>query len=141
MSHPPSPSVSSVSDAAKLLLLRDIAETMRAPGNVRDALETVLERIRRTLPVLRGSVTLISPATGEIRSFIDPNDLTYASSITHFLQWAKQRDRQNEYFSLVITPGAFGYVNTLDQELTAAGFSRGKEILPSNDSRILEEEP
>lgn len=80
-------------------------------------------------------------ATGEVRSFIDPNDLTYASSITHFLQWAKQRDRQNEYFSLVITPGAFGYVNTLDQELTAAGFSRGKEILPSNDSRILEEEP
>lgn len=67
MSHPPSPSVSSVSDAAKLLLLRDIAEIMRAPGNVRDALETVLERIRRTLPVLRGSVTLISPATGEIR--------------------------------------------------------------------------
>ena len=62
-----SPSVSPVSDAAKLHLLRDVAEIMRAPGNVRDALETVLERIRQTLPVLRGSVTLISPATGEIR--------------------------------------------------------------------------
>ena len=62
-----SPSVSPVSDAAKLHLLRDVAEIMRAPGNVHDALETVLERIRQTLPVLRGSVTLISPATGEIR--------------------------------------------------------------------------
>lgn len=67
MTHPPSPSTSAVSDAAKLRLLRDIAEIMRAPGNVHDALENVLERLRRTLPVVRGSVTLISPATGEIR--------------------------------------------------------------------------
>ena len=80
-------------------------------------------------------------ATGEIRSFVDKNDLTYASSITKFLAWMKTRNRQTEYFSLVITPGAFGYVNTLDQELVSAGFSRGREILPSNDSRILEENP
>ena len=63
----PSPSVPSVDDAAKLLLLRDIAEIMRSPGKVRDALEAVLDRLRRTRPVVRGSVTLISPATGEIR--------------------------------------------------------------------------
>ena len=80
-------------------------------------------------------------ATGEIRSFVDKNDLTYASSITRFLAWMKTRNRQTEYFSLVITPGAFGYVNTLDQELVSAGFSRGREILPSNDSRIFEENP
>ena len=80
-------------------------------------------------------------ATGEIRSFVDKNDLTYASSITKFLAWMKTRNRQTEYFSLVITPGAFGYVNTLDQELVSAGFSRGREILPSDDSRIFEENP
>ncbi len=79
--------------------------------------------------------------TGEVYNFIDSADLTYATSITKFLKWAKTRDPQTEYFSLVITPGAFGYANNLDQELISAGFSRGREILPSNDSRIFEEEP
>ena len=80
-------------------------------------------------------------ATGEIHNFIDDSDLTYASSIAKFLKWAKTRDCRTEYFSLVITPGAFGYADNLDQELISAGFSRGREILPSNDSRIVEEEP
>ena len=78
-------------------------------------------------------------ATGELKSFIDKNDLTYASSISAFLKWAKTRNRQTEYFSLVITPDAFGYVNNLDHALVAEGVSRGREILPSGDSRILEE--
>lgn len=80
-------------------------------------------------------------ATGEVHNFIEESDLTYAASITKFLKWMKSRDKQTEYFSLVITPGAFGYADTLDKELSAAGFSRGKEILPADDSRIFEEAP
>lgn len=54
-------------EAARLHLLQSIAPIMGASAPVRDALEQVLELMRQTLPISRGSITLISPATGEIR--------------------------------------------------------------------------
>ena len=66
--HASAPAPSLVPDeSARLQLLQSIATVMGASAPVREALEQVLEEMRRTLPILRGSITLISPATGEIR--------------------------------------------------------------------------
>ncbi len=61
------------------------------------------------------------------------------ASCSDFFRWAKKRNPRSEYFSLVITPAAFGYWELLDSELDSAGFTRGREIIPDNETTFFPE--
>lgn len=57
-----------------------------------------------------------------------------------FLQWLEKQNPTQIYLCLLLQPAAFPYAKRLRQEIKERGFRRGMELLPSNDSLLVEEQ-
>ncbi len=85
-------------------------------------------------------IRAITVADRSIHDFRCSNVLTYFESVEAFMGWVRTLDALQVYFCLLIKPVAFQYAELLSSQLKAAGFQRGLEVMPSNESTIFEEE-
>jgi hypothetical protein len=120
---------------------KKLSEIKKALESSQKALSIAVERHESKNPVIVECgpsgircKTLSPPAEFDFR---EPDALTHAETTARFLEWAKTRDRASEYFILAVMPAAFNYAAVLETELKSAGFERGKEVLPDNDTTLF----
>ncbi len=80
---------------------------------------------------------VLQVADGGTEDFRTPGNGT--NSLERLRQWLQVQNRQQVYFSVVVKPGGFRYAGDVLALLSEAGFERGLEILPSDESTIFEE--
>jgi len=75
-----------------------------------------------------------------VHDFRRPEALTYFESVEAFMSWARTLDASRVYFCVLVKPAAFRYAEVTASQLQAAGFRRGLEVMPSDESTIFGEE-
>lgn len=69
---------------------------------------------------------------GKIARFREFKDGAIKSAVGDFLSWAKQRDKQSEYFVLLLRPKAIKLYEEVQRQLVAVGFDSGVDLIESN---------
>lgn len=60
-------------------------------------------------------------------------------AVDEILKWAGTHDPSQVFFFLLAKPSAFAVTEELADRLSRAGYDRGREVMPSDDSTVFEE--
>ena len=85
-------------------------------------------------------IRALALADKSVHDFRRPGALTYFESVEAFMSWARTLDASRVYFCVLVKPAAFRYAEVTASQLQAAGFRRGLEVMPSDESTIFGEE-
>ncbi|HJH05584.1 MAG TPA: hypothetical protein K8W19_16395 [Victivallis vadensis] len=85
-------------------------------------------------------IRALALADKSVHDFRRPEALTYFESVEAFMSWARTLDASRVYFCVLVKPAAFRYAEVTASQLQAAGFRRGLEVMPSDESTIFGEE-
>jgi len=83
-------------------------------------------------------IRLIEPGKGTVLHNFQAVD--QETAIALFLQWLEKQKPTQIYLCLLLQPAAFPYAELLRQKIKERGFRRGMELLPTNDSFLVEEQ-
>lgn len=85
-------------------------------------------------------IRVLVPADKSVHDFRRPGALTSLESVEAFMSWVRTLDASKVYFCVLVKPSAFRYAEVTASQLLAAGFRRGLEVMPSDESTIFGEE-
>lgn len=80
------------------------------------------------------SLKVCEHATGKVIGFAKGDA---QSSINAFMRWLASHNKNDTYVTLLLRPAAFTYGQAFSSLIRSAGFRRGTEVIPDNDSVIF----
>lgn len=80
--------------------------------------------------LLPGTIRIAEP--GKTTQFLEFTDSGTRSAVEQFISWSKQRDKQSEYFVLLLRPKSIRLYEAVHRKIMETGFDSGVDLIEAN---------